>query len=135
LETVGQGKVALQSVRVEARIENLLSEVTIEQVYSNLEQVNIEAVYTFPLPLGAVLLDMTIQTAARLLKGVVVGKKEAEAQYEDAITDGDTAIMLEQVDPGLYTMNVGNLLPEETIAISITYARDHGKLMDLYVTR
>lgn len=122
LEPVGQGEVALQSVRVEARIENLLSEVTIEQVYSNLEDVNIEAVYTFPLPLGAVLLDMTIQTAAKRLKGVVVGKKEAEGRYEDAITDGDTAIMLEQVDPGLYTMNVGNLLPEETITISITYA-------------
>ena len=25
----------------------------------------------------------------------------------DAITEGDTAIMLEQIEPGLYTMNVG----------------------------
>jgi len=122
LEPVGEGNVALQSVNVEAEIENLLCEVTIQQVYSNLEKVNIEAVYTFPLPLGAVLLDMTIKTKTKELKGVVIEKTEAEDRYEDAVTDGDTAIMLQQVDPGIYTMNVGNLQPEDTIEISITYA-------------
>lgn len=122
LEPVGEGRVALQSVNVEAEIENLLCQVTVKQSYRNLEKVNIEAVYTFPLPLGAVLLDMTIKTRTKELKGVVVEKSEAENRYEDAITEGDTAIMLEQVDPGLYTMNVGNLQPEEAIDISITYA-------------
>ena len=121
LEPVGEAKVVLQSVNVEAKIENLLCEVTIKQVYSNLEKINIEAVYTFPLPLSAVLLDMAIKTGTRELKGVVE-KTEAEDRYEDAVTDGDTAIMLEQVAPGLYTMNVGNLQPEDTIEISITYA-------------
>lgn len=111
LEPVGDGKVALQSVNVEAVIENLLCEVNIRQVYRNLENINIDTVYTFPLPLGAVLLDMTITTKTRRLKGVVVEKKEAEEIYEDAITDGDTAIMLEQIEDGLYTMNVGNLHP------------------------
>lgn len=122
LEPVGEGRVALQSVNVEAEIENLLCQVTVRQRYQNLEKVNIEAVYTFPLPLGAVLMDMTIKTRTKELKGVVVEKSEAEERYEDAITEGDTAIMLEQVDPGLYTMNVGNLQPGEAIDISITYA-------------
>lgn len=122
LEPVGEGMVALQSVNVEAEIENLLCQVTVKQCYRNQEKINIEAVYTFPLPLGAVLLDMTIKTPSKNLKGVVVEKSEAEDRYEDAITDGDTAIMLEQVDPSLYTMNVGNLQPEDTIDISITYA-------------
>jgi Ca-activated chloride channel family protein len=122
LEPVEDGKIALQSVRVDARIEDLLCEVTTRQVYSNLEKVNIEAVYTFPLPLGAVFLDMAIKTSTKQLKGIVVEKREAEDRYENAVTDGDTAIMLERTDAGLYTMNVGNLLPEETIEISITYA-------------
>ena len=122
LEPVEDGKIALQSVCVDARIEDLLCEVTTRQVYSNLEKVNIEAVYTFPLPLGAVFLDMAIKTSTKQLKGIVVEKREAEDRYENAVTDGDTAIMLERTDTGLYTMNVGNLLPEETIEISITYA-------------
>ena len=119
---VGKGKVALQSVKVAAKIENLLCEVTTKQVYSNLEKTNIEPVYTFPLPLGAVLLDLTIKTETKEFKGTVIEKSKAEDQYEDAITDGDTAIMLEQIEPGLYILNVGNLQPEETIEISITYA-------------
>lgn len=122
LESVEGGRIALQSVKVDAKIENLLCQVTVKQSYRNLEKVNIEAVYTFPLPLDAVLLDMTIKTKSRELKGVVVEKSEAEDRYEDAITDGDTAIMLEQIDPGLYTMNVGNLQPKESIDISFTYA-------------
>ena len=122
LEPTGDAKVVLQSVNVEAVMENLLCEVTVCQVYRNLEKINIEAVYTFPLPLDAILLDMTIKTKTKMLKGVVIEKSEAEDKYEEAITDGDTAIMLEQVEPGLYTMNVGNLQPEDEIKISFTYA-------------
>lgn len=122
LESVGEGKVALQSVSVETEIENLMCEVTINQVYSNQEQINIEAVYTFPLPLDAVLLNMTIKTGSKQLKGVVIEKADAVDRYEEAVTDGDTAIMLEQISPGLYTMNTGNLMPGETIEISLTYA-------------
>ena len=72
LEAVGEARVALQSVNVEAQIENLLCEVTIKQIYRNLEKINIEAVYTFPLPVGAVLLDMNIKTKTRELKGIVI---------------------------------------------------------------
>ena len=122
LEPLGEAKIALQSVNVEAVLEDLLCKVTVQQTYRNLEDVNIEAVYTFPLALNAVLLDLNIKTESRELKGVVAGRAEAEDRYEDAITEGDTAIMLEQVEPGLYTMNVGNLQPEEKIEISITYA-------------
>jgi len=52
----------------------------------------------------------------------VIEKSGAEDRYEDAITEGDTAIMLEQIEPGLYAMNVGNLQPEDEIDISITYS-------------
>ena len=48
------------------------------QTYRNDEQVNIEAVYTFPLPLDAVLLDLQVEIGGRILKGVVVEKKAAE---------------------------------------------------------
>lgn len=122
LEVSGEGKVALQSVKIEAEIEDLKCEVNITQKYCNLEKVNIEAVYTFPLPFNAVLLDLTIKTETRKLKGIVIEKSTAEDMYEDAITDGDAAFMLEQIEPGLFTMNVGNLQPEETIEISMTYA-------------
>ena len=115
-------KVALSDVSVSAVLRDLLSEVTVSQTYRNDEQVNIEAVYTFPLPLDAVLLDLQVEISGRVLKGVVVEKKAAEEQYEDAVAAGDAAVMLQAIQPGLYTMNVGNLLPREKATITFRYA-------------
>ena len=92
------------------------------QVYRNLEKKSIDAVYTFPLASRAVLLGLKITIDGRELQGVVVEKASAEEQYEEAITNGDAAIMLEQFQPGLYTMNVGNILAGENIRVTIRYA-------------
>lgn len=115
-------RVALSDVSVSAELHDLLCEVTVSQAYRNDEQVSIEAVYTFPLPLDAVLLELKVEISGRILEGVVVEKKEAEESYEDAVASGDAAVMLEVAEPGLYTMNVGNLLPQEKATITFRYA-------------
>ena len=115
-------RVALCDVTVSAVLQDLLAEVTFSQVYRNDEKTNIEAVYTFPLPLDAVLLEVEVEIGERRLKGTVVEKKAAEKKYEDAVEAGDAAVMLEVIEPGLYTMNVGNLLPQETAKITFRYA-------------
>jgi Ca-activated chloride channel family protein len=103
-------------------LRDLLAEVTVSQSYQNQEQKNIEAVYTFPLPLDAVLLDLDIVIGNRHLKGAVVEKRAAETKYEDAVESGDAAVMLEELEPGMYTMNVGNLLPGENVTITFRYS-------------
>jgi len=115
-------RVALSDVAVSAVLLDLLAEVTVSQTYRNVEDENIEAVYTFPLPLDAVLLDLDVRIGERVLKGVVVEKQAAEEEYEDAVASGDAAVMLEVLEPGLYTMNVGNLLPQEQATITFRYA-------------
>ena len=115
-------RVALCDVSVSAVLQDLLAEVTVSQTYRNDERVNIEAVYTFPLPLDAALLELEVEIGGRVLKGVVVEKKAAQEKYEDAVEAGDAAVMLEAIEPGLYTMNVGNLLPQETAKITFRYA-------------
>lgn len=122
LKPIGEGRVALQSVEVEARLEGLLCEAEVRQIYRNLEDVNIEAVYTFPLPLGAVLLDVMAHINGIALRGTVLLKGDAGENYEDAIDKGDSAILLEQPAPGVFTMNVGNLKPGETAEIRFRYA-------------
>lgn len=122
LNISGGEKIALQSVAVEVVFNNLLCETELIQVYKNLEQIPIEAVYTFPLTSRAVLLGLEVIIDGRKLHGVVVEKSSAEEGYEEAITDGNTAIMLEQVQPGLYTMNAGNILAGEEMQVTVRYA-------------
>jgi Ca-activated chloride channel family protein len=90
-------RVALCDVAVSAVLQDLLAEVTVSQTYRNDERTNIEAVYTFSLPLDAVLLDLEVDIGGRGLKGVVVEKKAAEEKYEDAVEAGDAAVMLEAI--------------------------------------
>jgi Ca-activated chloride channel family protein len=98
-----QGReVALKGVNVRARLHGLMAEVEVEQLYQNPQKTNIEAVYTFPLPLGAVLLASKSRSAARNFPAAFVEKKQAERDYENAVTDGNSAVMLEEAGPGLY---------------------------------
>lgn len=117
-----QGRSVLEQVTIAGEIDNLLSRVTITQEYANRSEDNIEAVYTFPLPMKAILTSLEVTIGERKLRGVVSEKHEARNQYEDGITAGDRVIMLEVLTSGMYSMNVGNLQAGERVSISITYA-------------
>lgn len=125
LAPMGQARVALESVDVQASLRGLLSEVAVTQVYRNVEDINIEAVYTFPLPLDAVLLDLSLELNGKTMRGVVQPKAAADERYEDAVADGDSAVLLQQIEPGVFTLNVGNILPGERAVIRFQYGLLH----------
>lgn len=50
-------------------------------------------------------------------------KKQATERYEEAISKGDSPIMVERSARGLYTANLGNLKPGEDAVIEIDYAQ------------
>ncbi|MDE0026299.1 MAG: VIT and VWA domain-containing protein [Spirochaetaceae bacterium] len=116
-----QGQVVLEEVAIDAAVDDLMTVVDMRQSYRNPGTGHIEAVYTFPLPVEAVLLEFTVAIGDRKMAGTVVAKTEAERRYEDAITDGDAAVLLEQPQPGLYTASVGNLAPGETARVRFRY--------------
>ncbi|WP_243367632.1 VIT domain-containing protein [Fundidesulfovibrio soli] len=108
-------------VKVEGEINEIFTVIRATQTYTNKETVNIESVYTFPLPSTATLLEMTAVVGSRTYTGVVAKKSDAEQAYEKAIESGDSAVMLENPSPGVYTANFGNLMPGESATIHFTY--------------
>ncbi|ABZ76540.1 Vault protein inter-alpha-trypsin domain protein [Shewanella halifaxensis HAW-EB4] len=125
LKTSSGEDVALKAVNVKAVLNGVLSQVNIEQTYINAENTNIEAVYTFPLPLDAVLLELVVEINGETLTGQVKPRAIAETQYEEAITEGDTAVLLTKIKDGLYCVNLGNLLAGESAIIKFKYAQIH----------
>ena len=113
----------LESVAVKGRLQGLCLELEVTQAFVNSSKRNIEAIYTFPLPFGAVLLDLTVKLGEKILTGSVIAKKQAERDYEDAITDGNSAIMLERADDGICTINVGNLLAGERAELRYRFSQ------------
>lgn len=121
LKDLGGGEVALKGVTISGKLSGLLANIQVAQTYLNPQDRNIETVYTFPLPLGAVLLGLEVEIAGKNLVGKVVERLHAEQAYEDAVTDGNSAVMLEEAGPGLYTANLGNLMAHETAVIRYRY--------------
>ena len=113
--------IPLQGVRIEACLTGLGSEVTVTQRYTNLEAVDVEAVYVFPLAEGAAVCGFTARVGDRLIRGRVEEREKAFEVYDDAMAAGHGAFLLDQERPNIFTVSVGNLRPQQSIEIAITY--------------
>lgn len=121
MKTAQSRSVLLQKADVRVDIRDYLSRTRMAYHFLNAEGTNIEAVYTFPLPIDGVLTDLRVQIGERELRGAAVEKSQAQEGYEQAVSEGDSPIMLERLDSGLYSLNVGNILPGEKASLTIEF--------------
>src|ERR1043166_1063531 len=123
VDSTGNAKAVcpLKHTDVKAQISGFLSRVTVTQEFENPFQEKIEAVYTFPLPQNAAVDDMTMVVGDRTVRGKILRREEAQAVYEAARNNGQTASLLAQERPNIFTQSVANILPGEQIKITISY--------------
>ena len=111
----------LEGVRVTAEISGAASRVVMAQRYRNAEAVPVEAVYVFPLPEGAALCGLLIETGGRRINGRVLEREEAFAAYDDALAGGHGAALLDEERPNVFTASVGSLLPGQELTVELTW--------------
>src|SRR2546421_3760191 len=111
----------LKHTDVKAEISGFLARAVVTQEFENPFKEKIEAVYTFPLPQNAAVDDMTMLVGDRTVRGKILRREEAQAVYEAAKSNGQTASLLNQERPNIFTQSVANILPGEQIKISISY--------------
>src|SRR5213080_4736313 len=123
VDPVGNAKALcpLKHTDVKADISGFLARATVTQEFQNPFNEKIEAVYTFPLPQNAAVDDMTMLVGDRAVRGKILRREEAEAVYEAARNNGQTASLLAQERPNIFTQSVANILPGEQIKITISY--------------
>ena len=115
--------IGLVSAHVTGRLNGLVAQIKVRQVYKNWSDDNVECVYTFPMGWQSVLLDMQVELNGKRLAGTVKPKKVAEAQYEEAIASGDLPVMVERSGKDLYTANIGNLQSGDEVVVELSYAQ------------
>ena len=112
----------LRDMAVEVLLHDSLAHIEQRQEWHNTETLSIEALYCFPLPVQATLLGVEVTLDERVITAQVAECGAAEQAYEQAMVEGDSALLLEQVEPGLYNLSLGNLLPGDRAVIRIRYA-------------
>lgn len=115
--------VLLESIKIEGDVRGLLLDARVIHSYKNDTQSSIEAIYNFPLPFSAVLLGVKVTLGGVCLSGVVVEKSKAVNDYEDLISSGDSAILIERTNDHNYCLNLGNLAAGEKCVVELRYAQ------------
>ena len=123
LQTQDGQDIPLLGVTLTGELRGLMFEARVEQCFCNPYDKHVEVVYSFPLPWGAVLLGVDVVLGDKYLSGTVVEKKQAQARYEEALSEGNAAIMLEKNHDHSYSLNLGNLAPQERCTITLRYAQ------------
>jgi Ca-activated chloride channel homolog len=111
----------LKHTDVKAEVSGQLARVTVTQEFRNPFRDKIEAVYVFPLPQSAAVDDMTMIVGDRTVKGKIKRREEAQAIYEAARDAGQTASLLDQERPNIFTQSVANIAPGAEVKITISY--------------
>lgn len=113
----------LESVKAKGRVAGRMLDMTIEQRFRNSEAENVEVVYTFPLPWHAVLLGLEVELNGETLTGQVKAKAQARSDYEEALSEGNTGILVSVNADRTYTLELGNLLAGEACVVRLHYVQ------------
>lgn len=103
-------------------ITDLIAEYELRHSFRNSGRDAMEAVYSFPVPLDAAFMGMEATLAGEHLVATIHPRAEASQKYDDAIADGDSAVLLEWLEAGMLCVNLGNLKPGEEGEIVLRFA-------------
>jgi Ca-activated chloride channel homolog len=112
---------SLRSTEVNATLLGVIADVHIRQVYVNSGRTPAEATYIFPLSTRAAVYGMKMTVGDRIITAKVQTKQQARTTYTNAINEGRSATLLEQIKSNIVQMSVGNIMPKDSIVVDVTY--------------
>ncbi len=104
---------------IDVQIQGLLADMTLVQSFRNNTDQWVEGRYQFPLPPDATVRGLRMRVGDRTITGEIQAREDAKAAYEVARDSGQIASLVEQQRPNLFTMNLANIAPGETIQVTL----------------
>ncbi|KAJ7995230.1 hypothetical protein DPEC_G00242380 [Dallia pectoralis] len=126
LVTLQKAPVPLKSIAVEVNVQGHVATVSSTLQYENQETSPLEAVFVFPLPGEAAVCRFSAKIGQTEVVGEVQEKQKAQEQYDDAVSSGQQAFLLEESSesPDVFKMSVGSLPPGEKASICLDYVME-----------
>ena len=111
----------LEHTDVVAHVSGPLASVSVAQRFGNSFSEPVELAYLFPLPHGAAIVDYELRIGQRVIRADMKELEEARRTYSTARDQGQRAGLLEQRRPNLFSIELANVQPGETILATIRY--------------
>ena len=121
-EDAGAHPVALVAMDIGITLTGGLAVVETKRSFRNDEAATIEALLSLPVPVHAAFFGLTAKIDSRILKGIAQAREEARETYEEAVSEGKTAVLHEELLRGVHALSVGNLAPGAMIEVTTRWA-------------
>ena len=114
-------KLPLKDTRVEVSVSGVIADVTVRQIYENQGGRPLHARYVFPASTRAAVYGMTMTVGNQRVVAKIQERERAKREFDKAKEEGKSASLLEQDRPNVFSMNVANIMPRDTIAVELKY--------------
>jgi Ca-activated chloride channel family protein len=116
------GPWAIRSHRVSFTIKEGVAETRVEQVFENLGDRPLEAVYVFPVAAGANVSRLTVTDGDKLMEAKVLPAEEARHIYDDIVRRVRDPALLEYVGSRLLRLSLFPIPPHGERKVTLTYS-------------
>jgi Ca-activated chloride channel family protein len=118
------GQLEIEEQAVEVTINNGVAVTTVTQVFRNLENRQVEALYTFPVPKGASVANFSMWIDGKEMIGEVVEKERARQIYDSYKQVRRDPGLLEQTSYKTFEMRIFPIAPRAEQRVQIAYYQE-----------
>ena len=111
----------LKDTKVSTTINGVIAETYVTQTYANKGQSPINAKYVFPASDKVTVHGMKMEIGNQVITAKIKEKEEAKEEFEEAKSEGKSASLMEQQRPNVFTMDLANVMPGDTVRIELHY--------------
>ncbi|MBU3072863.1 VIT and vWA domain-containing protein [Clostridium estertheticum] len=119
-----KNNIILKEVNIKGNLCGEFAEYTIDHVYENKGSNDVEAIYTFPVPDGAVISGFEAVLGGRTIKGLIQDKEEANKIYENFKNNDNNTFLLEEFRDNIIRIVIGKIISNEVVQIKVSYIEE-----------
>uniref|UniRef100_A0A8C4RN45 von Willebrand factor A domain containing 5A n=1 Tax=Erpetoichthys calabaricus TaxID=27687 RepID=A0A8C4RN45_ERPCA len=116
----------LKGISVEIWAKDFIADVVSSLDYENTESNPVEAEFIFPMEFGASVYDLYVDIGDTQIKATIKEKQEARNEYDNAISSGMQAFLLEESEESsdIFHLRIGSLSPGEKVSVSLSFVME-----------
>ena len=102
----GRQNLELTSVTVEVQIDERIARTRTDQIFTNHAEWEVEGIYEFTLPEGAIITDLVLWIDDKRIQGLILEKEEARQTYDAIVAQRIDPALIEQLAPNQFRLSI-----------------------------
>lgn len=112
----------LKDTTVTANVNGTIAETYVTQTYANEGKNPINAKYVFPASTKVTVHGMKMEIGNQVVTAQIKEREEAKEEFEEAKSEGKSVSLLEQQRANVFTMDIANIMPGDTVKVTLHYS-------------